>query len=122
MTLYDTDFYAWTQHNARLLRSGHAEEADLENVAEEIASLGRSERRALASRLAVLIGHELRGGGHFRECVDVYGRAIRARDLAELRTERSLRKAPCSDKPAAARQRARCRWTPADSTTPPATG
>jgi hypothetical protein len=34
--LYEKDFYEWTVHNARLLRSGRASEADLAHIAEEI--------------------------------------------------------------------------------------
>jgi hypothetical protein len=36
MTLYDTDFYAWTQEQATLLREGAVADLDLEHVAEEI--------------------------------------------------------------------------------------
>jgi Domain of unknown function DUF29 len=60
MTNYDTDFYAWTQDQARLLRSGQVQQIDLENLAEEIESLGRQERRELRNRLAVLVGHLLK--------------------------------------------------------------
>jgi hypothetical protein len=59
-TLYDTDFYAWTNEQAALLRAGRLSEADLENIAEEIESMGKSERRELVSRLAVLLHHLLK--------------------------------------------------------------
>jgi hypothetical protein len=58
--LYDRDFYAWAVRNAELLRSGHAEQADLTHIAEEIEDMGKRERRALQSRLGVLIGHLLK--------------------------------------------------------------
>lgn len=58
--LYDRDLYAWALQNAALLRSGRVKEADLMNIAEELESMGRSERRALGSRLAVLLMHLLK--------------------------------------------------------------
>jgi len=57
---YDEDFYAWTQEQARLLRSGDVRSIDIENVAEEIESMGRSDRRELESRLTVLLAHLLK--------------------------------------------------------------
>jgi hypothetical protein len=59
-TLYDTDFYAWANEQAALLRSGRLSELDIENVAEEIESMGRSERRELVNRLTVLFVHLLK--------------------------------------------------------------
>ncbi|AXY67724.2 DUF29 domain-containing protein [Thermosynechococcus sichuanensis E542] len=56
-TLYETDFYAWTQQQATYLRQGKFELLDLENLSEEIASLGRQEKRELRSRLEVLLAH-----------------------------------------------------------------
>ena len=47
--LYDRDFHAWTQQQARLLRSGDLHLADLANLAEEIETLERSERASLRS-------------------------------------------------------------------------
>jgi hypothetical protein len=58
--LYETDFYAWTQQQARLLRERRWTDLDLENVAEEIESVGRSEKREIRSRLKVLIAHLLK--------------------------------------------------------------
>jgi Domain of unknown function DUF29 len=59
-TLYDTDFYAWANEQAALLRAGRLSELDIENIAEEIESMGRSERRELVSRLTVLFHHLLK--------------------------------------------------------------
>jgi hypothetical protein len=59
-TLYDQDFYAWTQRQAELLRSGIVEGLDLENLAEEIESLGKQQRQELRNRLGVLLGHLLK--------------------------------------------------------------
>ena len=59
-TLYDTDFHAWANEQAALLRAGRLTEADIENIAEEIESMGRSEKRELINRLTVLLLHLLK--------------------------------------------------------------
>ena len=58
--LYETDFYTWTQQQARLLRERRWADLDLENVAEEIETLGRSDKRQIESRLEILIAHLLK--------------------------------------------------------------
>jgi hypothetical protein len=58
--LYNQDFHAWAEQQARLLRCGQLADADLEHIAEEIATLGASERRELESRLKVLLLHLLK--------------------------------------------------------------
>lgn len=57
---YETDFYTWTQQQAALLKAGRFSEADIENIIEEIETMGRSEKRELESRLAVLLQHLLK--------------------------------------------------------------
>ncbi len=57
---YDRDFYAWANEQAALLRAGRLGEADLEHIAEEIESLGKTEKRELVSRLTVLLLHLLK--------------------------------------------------------------
>jgi hypothetical protein len=57
--LYDRDFHAWAEEQARLLRGGRTADADIEHIAEEIETLGASERRELESRLKVLVLHLL---------------------------------------------------------------
>jgi len=57
---YDKDFYAWSLHNAALIREGRLSEVDLENVAEEIESMGISSKHALVSRLTILLCHLLK--------------------------------------------------------------
>lgn len=59
-TTYDTDFYAWTQEQADLLRQGQLGKLDIEHLIEEIEDMGMSQRRALSSRLQVLISHLLK--------------------------------------------------------------
>jgi len=58
--LYDTDFYAWTQEQAKLLREGRLAAADVRHIAEEIEDMGRTEKRELVSRLEVLLAHLLK--------------------------------------------------------------
>ena len=57
---YEDDFYAWTIEQSRLLRAGELSEIDVANIAEEIEGMGRSDRRELRSRLAVLVAHLLK--------------------------------------------------------------
>jgi Domain of unknown function DUF29 len=45
---YEDDFYAWTVEQARLLRMGELSAIDAANIAEEIESIGRSDRRELS--------------------------------------------------------------------------
>jgi hypothetical protein len=58
--LYDRDFYAWANEQAALLRAGNLSAADIAHIAEEIESMGRSEKRELVSRLTVLLLHLLK--------------------------------------------------------------
>ena len=57
--LYEKDFYAWTQGQGALLRNGDYDTADIANIAEEIETMGRTEKRELVNRLAVLMAHLL---------------------------------------------------------------
>jgi hypothetical protein len=59
-SLYDEDFYAWTQTQATLLRQAKASDLDYENLAEELESLGISQWHALESRLDVVVRHLLK--------------------------------------------------------------
>ena len=58
MTHYERDFRAWAFEQADRLRAG--EPVDIENIAEELESLGRGEEQQLTNRLAVLIQHLLK--------------------------------------------------------------
>ncbi len=60
MNTHETDFYSWTQEQASLLRQGRLGELDSANLMEEIEDMGRSERRELINRLAVLLAHLLK--------------------------------------------------------------
>jgi len=61
MTLaHDRDFYAWTQNQAQLLLTGQFDVLDIQQIAEELEDMGRTEKRTLESRLEVLIMHLLK--------------------------------------------------------------
>ena len=57
---YEEDFALWSAEQAALLRAGKLDRVDIENVAEEIASLGRSDKYEIDSRLEILIQHLLK--------------------------------------------------------------
>lgn len=62
MSDYDTDILEWSERQADLLRRLGAgekvnDQVDWENVAEEIQSLGQSERRSLAKHIRTVIEH-----------------------------------------------------------------
>jgi len=59
-TGYDGDFYAWANEQAALLRAGRLAALDIENIADELESMSRSEKRELVSRLTVLLAHLLK--------------------------------------------------------------
>jgi len=61
-SLYEEDFYAWTQQQAELLRRlpPVGNELDIENIAEEIEDLGRSDLRAARSLCEHIIEHLLK--------------------------------------------------------------
>jgi len=57
---YEHDFYSCSFEQARALRTRRAEHLDWENLAEEIESLGRSDRNQVRSRFAVIVIHLLK--------------------------------------------------------------
>ncbi|MFN8488358.1 MAG: DUF29 domain-containing protein [Caldilineaceae bacterium] len=59
-TLYQQDFYAWTQQQAALLQAEELEQLDLPNLMEEIEAMGISQRNEITSRLIVLLMHLLK--------------------------------------------------------------
>src|ERR1035438_9493947 len=88
--LYEQDFALWAEETARLLRAGALDDLDIENLAEEIESMGRKDRRELRSRLKVLLSHLLkwriqpdhRSGGSWRSTI-----AIQRSDIEQLLEE-----------------------------------
>ncbi len=57
---YETDFYQWTYSQANLLRHKNLDKLDIENLIEEIETLGRSNKRSLQSQFERLLMHLLK--------------------------------------------------------------
>ena len=57
---YDNDVHAWSNQQPTLLRPHYVAQADIENIAEEIGSIVRTEKRELVSRLTILLLHLLK--------------------------------------------------------------
>ncbi|MYN15502.1 DUF29 family protein [Rugamonas sp. FT107W] len=58
--LYEDDIIAWSEQQAALLRAGQWSQLDIDNIAEEIEDVGKSEKRELQSRQSVLLTHLLK--------------------------------------------------------------
>ena len=59
-SLYEADFFQWTQETSARLRRGEFAKIDVPALVEEVEDLGKRQQSALQSRLAVLIGHLLK--------------------------------------------------------------
>ena len=59
-SLYDQDFYVWTEAQAELLRQRRFEELDLDNLIEEVAGLGDTKKSAVLSNATEVIEHLLK--------------------------------------------------------------
>lgn len=57
---YEHDFFSWTQQQAAHLREGRLDRMDLDNLAEEIESLGKSQLHALTSSYRHIAMHLLK--------------------------------------------------------------
>jgi len=58
--LYDSDYQLWLESTINQLRRGDFQAVDWPNLLEELADLGKSERRALKSLLTRLLEHLLK--------------------------------------------------------------
>lgn len=79
--LYEQDFYAWTQTQARLLDACQFDALDIPHLVEEITSLGKSEQRELVHRLRPLLEHLLKlalAAQHGPQALQRAGRGWRA--------------------------------------------
>jgi hypothetical protein len=56
---YDRDAYRWALEQAALLRAGRFDLVDVENIAGELETLGRSELARLRSRYRIILLHHL---------------------------------------------------------------
>lgn len=59
-TLYEKDFCGWSLQQSDLLKRQEFSKLDMQNLIEEIESLGRSEKRTLESHLEVFLTHLLK--------------------------------------------------------------
>jgi Domain of unknown function DUF29 len=59
-SLYDEDFFEWTQRSAEMLRAGQFDVENIGNIAQEIEDMGKRDLRELNSRLRVLLAHLLK--------------------------------------------------------------
>lgn len=85
-TRYETDVVAWANEQAALLRAGKLSQIDIENIAEEIEDVGKSEKRELESRMAVLLAHLLkwqfqpeRRGSSWQRTIKEQRKSVRSR-------------------------------------------
>lgn len=60
LTSIDDDFALWATEQAALIRAHRFERLDVENVAEELESLGRGDKYQIDSRMEVLLAHLLK--------------------------------------------------------------
>ncbi|RPH90629.1 MAG: DUF29 domain-containing protein [Chroococcales cyanobacterium metabat2.561] len=58
--LYEKDYYLWLDKTINLLENHQFSDLDLENLIEEISSMGKSEKRSLESYLTRLLEHLLK--------------------------------------------------------------
>ncbi len=59
-SLYDRDLALWSQEQALLLEQRRFAELDLQNLIDEVKSVGSFDRREIRNRLEVLIAHLLK--------------------------------------------------------------
>ncbi|AFY59639.1 DUF29 domain-containing protein [Synechococcus sp. PCC 6312] len=59
-SLYEQDFNLWLDETVRKLKTNEFNEVDLENLIEEVESLGNSNKHALSSYLRQLLRHLLK--------------------------------------------------------------
>jgi hypothetical protein len=60
MTIYESDLAAWAMEQADALRLRSVNRLDWDNLAEEVADLGKSQRRSLRSQIWRIIEHLLK--------------------------------------------------------------
>ncbi len=55
MSLYDQDFYLWTLQQAEWLKAGALSLRNIENLIEEVESMGKSQKKEFTSLLTVFL-------------------------------------------------------------------
>jgi hypothetical protein len=85
-TLYEQDFTLWIEETVKQLKSKNFSEIDLDNLIEEVESLGRADKRELENRLITLFEHALKR--HYVKLPDCY----RGWEVTLKRTQKELQK------------------------------
>ena len=93
-TLYDQDYYLWIRTTINQLRTGQFSAVDLENLLEELETLGRSQKRAIKSLLTKLLEHLLK-----LKCWDNERERNQGHWKGEIRTFRTQIKDELKDSP-----------------------
>ena len=86
---YEIDYARWLAEQVVKIRHGATEEVDLAHIAEELDDLAKSERRALASHLGILLLHLLKWQSQAERRSESWRLSIdnARRDIHELLTE-----------------------------------
>jgi hypothetical protein len=90
-TAINDDFALWATEQGALLRAGRLDRVDVENVAEEIESLGRSEEDQIDSRLEKLLQHLLKWQFQPEERTNSWGSTLLEQ---RLRIRRLIERSP----------------------------
>jgi hypothetical protein len=95
--LYDKDFYAWTEQQAKALRTHFKGDnrIDVEHLAEEVEDLGKSELHAVESYIENVIEHLLKldysgwseARNHWRAEVDAFRASIERKITPRIRQQ-----------------------------------
>ncbi|MGM3305444.1 DUF29 domain-containing protein [Anabaena sp. WFMT] len=59
-TLYEQDYYLWLETTIKKLQEHEFQSLDIDNLIEELETLGRSEKKALRSYLRLIVMHLLK--------------------------------------------------------------
>ncbi|MBG1240711.1 DUF29 domain-containing protein [Nostoc sp. NZL] len=86
-TLYEQDYYLWIRTTINQLRAGQFSSVDLDNLLEELETMGRREKRTIESLLIKLLEHLLkfkcwdeereRNQGHWKGEIRTFRREIK---------------------------------------------
>lgn len=60
LSLYEKDFYAWTQEQAKLIKNKAFERLDLTHLFDEVEDMGNRHADEIESRLEILLMHLLK--------------------------------------------------------------
>jgi hypothetical protein len=93
-SLYETDFYAWTEEQEKLIKQKNLHDLDLVHLQEELHLMGATEKRELSHRLEILLMHLLKWKYQSSRQCKSWMRTIKVQRLdiaSHLRNNPSLR-------------------------------